>query len=193
MNSNEKNGFLRRLFGGVNMTWPVVLLYAVGTALVTGLFLILPIFKNTSFQRVGETLEAWILFAIILMANCKTPLESAQKTFVFFLVSQPLIYLLQVPFSWQGWGLFQYYPHWFMLTLLTFPAAYVGWYITKRNWVSLVILLPVLCFLAYTGFGGIQDAMARFPHHLLVAVFCFGQIVVYVLAFTPICGLSWKR
>lgn len=31
----------------------------------------------------------------------KKPLESALKTFVFFLISQPLIYLLQVPFSAQ--------------------------------------------------------------------------------------------
>ena len=50
-----------------------------------------------------------IMFAMIIISNCKTPKEAAAKTFVFFLISQPLIYLLQVPFSWQGWGLFHYY------------------------------------------------------------------------------------
>ncbi len=59
--------------------------FAVGTAVISTVFLIVPIFKNTSFMRMGETLEAWIFFAIIIIANCKKPLESALKTFVFFL------------------------------------------------------------------------------------------------------------
>lgn len=63
---------------------------------------------------------------LIIMANCQKPLESACKTFVFFLISQPLIYLLQVPFSSMGWGLFGYYWNWFIWTLLTFPMAFVG-------------------------------------------------------------------
>lgn len=54
----------------------------------------------------GETLEAWVFFAVIIIANAKSSLDSALKTFVFFLISQPLIYLLQVPFTWQGWGSF---------------------------------------------------------------------------------------
>ena len=124
-----KNTFKRltaKLYGGINLTWFKVILFAVGTAVLTTIFLVVPIFKDTSFMRMGETLEAWIFFAIIIIANSKSPLESALKTFVFFLISQPLIYLLQVPFSWQGWGLFQYYKHWFILTLCTFPAAFLA-------------------------------------------------------------------
>lgn len=37
--------------------------------------------------------------------NSKDPLDSALKTFVFFLISQPLVYLVQVSFSEMGWGL----------------------------------------------------------------------------------------
>ena len=97
----------------------------------------------------GETLEEWIFFAVIIIANAQKALLTRRfKTFVFFLISQPLIYLLQVPFSWQGWGLFQYYKYWFILTLCTFPAAYIGWYIRKKNWLSLLILMPVLILLA---------------------------------------------
>ena len=70
-----------------------------------------------------------IFFAVIIMSNCKKPLESALKTFAFFLISQPLIYLLQVPFSPMGWGLFSYYPYWFYWTPATFPMAFVGWFI----------------------------------------------------------------
>ncbi|MBQ5687389.1 MAG: hypothetical protein IIV23_06755, partial [Ruminococcus sp.] len=150
MTTENKNIFRRvtdKVYGGLPMGWPVVILYAVGTALLTTAFLLIPIFENTSFYRVGVTLEAWVFFAVIIMANCKKPLESALKTFVFFLISQPLIYLLQVPFSQMGWGLFMYYRYWFMWTLLTFPMAFVGWYIKKRNWLSLLILLPVVGFL----------------------------------------------
>ena len=105
-----KNGNITdRLFGGLNMSWMSVIIFSIVSAVLTAVFLIVPIFKGTSFIRVGETFEAWIFFAVIIMSNCKKPLESAEKTFVFFLISQPLIYLMQVPFSQLGWGIFGYY------------------------------------------------------------------------------------
>ena len=176
--------FTDKLYGGIRLTWPGVILYAVGTAILTTIFLVVPIFQGTSFVRMGETLEAWIFFAVILIANSKTPLESASKTFVFFLISQPLIYLFQVPFSWQGWGLFQYYKFWFILTLLTFPAAYLGWYIQKKNWLSLLILMPVLVFLVFTCEGGIKYVIHQFPSMLIMVVFCIAQIFLYLYTFT---------
>lgn len=193
MKNESKSLFARltdKLYGGLPMTWPAVILYAVATAVLTALFLIVPLFSGTSFARVGETLEAWIFFAVIIMANCKSPLESALKTFVFFLISQPLIYLLQVPFSWMGWGLFGYYRYWFILTLATFPAAFVGWYITKKNWLSVAIFAPVLCFLAATGFSTFRETTVDFPKYLLTTLFCFAQILLYILVFFP--ALSQK-
>ena len=173
-----------RLYGGLNMSWPAVILFAVGTAVLTAVFLIFPVFEDTSFARMGATFEAWIFFAVIIMANCKTPLESALKTFVFFLISQPLIYLLQVPFSSMGWGLFGYYRYWFIWTLLTLPMAYVGWYIKKRNWLSLLILLPILYVLTRDYVGGFQQAFRHFPRMIVMAVFCLGQVLLYLYAFT---------
>ena len=70
MEKTGKNILIRftdKLFGGLRMTWPVVILFAVGTALLTSVFLLVPIFKNTSFERMGVFLEAWILFAVIIM------------------------------------------------------------------------------------------------------------------------------
>lgn len=184
----EKRSGLRRftdkLYGGIELTWLGVVLYAVGTAVLTTFFLVVPVFQNSSFMRMGETLEAWIFFAVIIIANSKKPLESALKTFVFFLISQPLIYLLQVPFSWQGWGLFQYYRHWFFLTLGTFPAAFIGWYIKKKNWLSLLILTPVLCLLAYICEDGIKHVIHDFPNLLIMVLFCIAQILLYVYTFT---------
>ncbi|MBQ9469156.1 MAG: hypothetical protein IJU52_09140 [Clostridia bacterium] len=52
---------------------------------------------------------------------------------MFFLISQPLIYLFQVPFSWMGRGIFRYCSYWFFWTLGTFPMAFVGWYIKERT------------------------------------------------------------
>ena len=166
------------------MSCPVVILFATATAILTAIFLIVPIFKNTSFYRMGETFEAWIFFAVIIMANCKKPLESALKTFVFFLISQPLIYLLQVPFSWMGWGLFGYYKYWFIWTLCTLPMAFVGWYIRKKNWLSLLILAPILFLLTYTYVEGFQSAVLHFPRLIVMAVFCLGQVLLYLYTFT---------
>lgn len=187
MTTENKNIFRRitdKVYGGLPMSWPVVILYAVGAALLATAFLLIPIFENTSFYRVGVTFEAWIFFAVIIMANCKKPLESALKTFVFFLISQPLIYLMQVPFSWLGWGLFAFYRHWFLWTLLTFPMAFVGWYIKKRNWLSLLILTPVIGYLTFTCANAFLFAAKHFPYMLITALFCLLQVVVYLYTFT---------
>ena len=184
----EERSLLRRatdkFYGGINLTWLGVILYAVGTAVLTTVFLVVPIFKGTSFIRMGETLEAWIFFAVIIIANAKSPLDSALKTFVFFLISQPLIYLLQVPFSWQGWGLFQYYKHWFILTLCTFPAAYIGWYIKKKNWLSLFIMTPMVILLTYLCEDSLKYVIHQFPNLLITVVFCILQILLYLFTFT---------
>ena len=178
----SKTKFTDKLFGGIRMSWVKVILFAVVTAVVTSMFLLLPIFDNTSFREMGVSFEAWILFAVIIMTNCKKPLESALKTFVFFLISQPLIYLIQVPFSDMGWSLFGYYKYWFIWTLATFPMALVGWYLKKRNWLSLLILSPMICLLAFFGCGYVSRTIVDFPSHIISAVFCFGQIILYLYA-----------
>lgn len=166
------------------MSWPVTVMYAVAAALLTSIFLIMPVFKDTSFARMGVTFEAWIFFAVIIMANCRTPLESALKTFVFFLISQPLIYLIQVPFTVLGWRIFMYYRYWFIWTLLTLPMAYIGWYITKKNWLSLLILAPVLCYLTWLYVDGFRTAYSHFPRMLVMALFCLLQVLIYLYVFT---------
>ena len=167
------------------MKWWKVIVFAVAAAALTAIFLIIPVFKDTSFRKMGETFEAWILFAVIIMANCRSPLDSALKTFVFFLISQPLIYLLQVPFSWQGWALFGYYKYWFFWTLLTFPMAYVGWYIRKKNWLSLLIFLPVILYLTLVYVSSFSFAFRHFPRSLVAALFCLGQVLLYLYVFVP--------
>ena len=180
----EKKNLLQKFYGDLPMNWLVVILYAIGTAVLTAIFLIVPVFERTSFHRMGETFEAWIFFAVIIMANTKKPSESALKTFVFFLISQPLIYLFQVPFSSMGWQLFIYYRYWFIWTLLTIPMAFVGWYIKKKNWLSLLILFPILCWLMADTVGGFQFAYKHFPYQLIMALFCLAQVIIYLYVFT---------
>ena len=192
--TKDKKFFLRRftdkLFGGINMSWWKVIAFAVATAVVTVVFLIFPIFERTSFHRMGEYFEAWIFFAVIIMSNCKKPLEAALKTFVFFLVSQPLIYLFQVPFSDLGWQLFGYYRYWFIWTLLTLPMAFIGWYVRKKNWLSLLVLSPILVFLTFIYVNSSVFFVRHFPYQLVTALFCFAQVILYLYAFTP---KLWQR
>ena len=185
----ENKNIIRRitdkLFGGLSMSWLFVILFAAATAVLTAVFLIVPVFEKTSFHRMGVFLEAWIFFAVIIMSNCKNPLESALKTFVFFLISQPLIYLLQVPFNEMGWHIFAFYRYWFFWTLATFPMAFVGWYIRRKNWLSLLILSPVLVFLTYVYFGAFRFSFNHFPYRIVTGLFCLAQVALYLYVFTP--------
>ena len=180
----SRSSVFDKLFGGLNMSMLTVVIMAVGSAILTAVFLTVPLFKDTSFMQMGVTTEAWVLFAVVIMSNCKKPLESAVKTFLFFLISQPLIYLFQVPFTQDGFGIFRYYKYWFIITLLTFPAAFIGWFIKKKNWLSLLIFSPILCLLLFTAWGYFKNTVEAFPKHLIAALFCVGQTVLYVFVFT---------
>lgn len=168
---------IRKLFGGFEMTWKRLIIFAVLAGIYTALMAIL-VPDGNSFHDIAVTVEAWVLLAIIVIANCKKPLEAAIKTFVFFLISQPLVYLLQVPFNAYGWGIFAYYPYWFKITLLTFPGAFVGWYIKKDNIVAGIIFSVAAAILIMTGVGYVSGFPHYFPNHLLSAIYCFAIVPV---------------
>ncbi len=170
---------MKKLFGGINMTWKKVILFAILCGVYTGVMALIPATKDTSFRDISISFEWWILFAILIIVNSKTPLDSALKVFVFFLISQPLVYLVQVPFSPDGFGLFRYYPAWFEWTLLTFPMAFVGHYMKRDKWWGLLILAPMLLFLGFHYLGFFGEAVHFFPNHLLSALFCAVTLIVY--------------
>ena len=172
---------MKKIFGGIDLTWKKLIIFAIITAIYTATMAILPITADTSFRDIAATLEWWILFGVIIISNSKSPKDSALKCFVFFLISQPLIYLIQVPFTWQGWHLFSYYKYWFIWTLLTIPMGYIGYYIKKDNMLSVIILLPMLILLSIIGIGFFNSAFSNFPHHLLSGIFCFTAIILIIL------------
>lgn len=93
---------LRNLFGNINMTWLKVIIFSVITGVYTGLINQVPFLTDTSFTDIAVSLEFWIVFAIFIIVNCKKWWDAVLKCFVFFLISQPLVYLVEVPFL--GWG-----------------------------------------------------------------------------------------
>lgn len=172
---------MKKLFGEINLTWKKLIIFSILAGIYTAVMAILPITKDTSFRDIAIQLEAWILFGIIIVCNSKSPKESALKCFIFFLISQPLIYLLQVPFSSQGWHIFSYYGYWFKWTIACLPMGFIGYYIKKNNILSLIIILPALFLLTILGLGYLNQAINNFPHHLLSAIFCFALIITIVL------------
>ena len=85
----------------------------------------------------------------------------------------------------MGWGLFGYYRYWAMWTVATLPMAYVGWYIKKKNWLSLVILLPVLGLLTLDYTSSFIFTFKHFPYQIVTALFCLAQVLIYLYQFTP--------
>lgn len=172
---------MKKLFGGLPFSWGKLIVFAVICGLYAGLTTLMPFAKDTSLQDISISFEWWILFAILIIVNSESPLDSALKTFVFFLISQPLVYLVQVPFHADGFGLFRYYPTWFLWTLLTFPMAFVGYYMKKDKWWGLLILAPMLVFLGIHYQGYLREALTFFPNHLLSTLFCAATLIFYPL------------
>lgn len=173
----------KKYFGEYEMTWARVLIFAVITAVITAVLNLIPALSDTSFQDIAIVIDCWILFAMFIIMNCKTWKEASIKTFVFFLVSQPLIYLIEVPFDSMGWQLFNYYGHWFRMTVLTLPGAAIAFLVKKKNWISVAILSVATGYLACAAAEYFYIIIWRFPHHLLSCIFCIALSLFFIFAF----------
>ena len=172
----------KKVFGGINLTWPKLIISAVAAGVFTAIMAIIPALRNTSFHTITVTFEVWILFGIIIIMNSKSNLDSALKCFVFFLISQPLVYLIQVPFSWQGWRLFGYYKYWFIWTLLCLPMGFIGYYMKKGKWWGYLILLPMIALTADSYLNYFSDFLFYMPKFALICVFCICAMILYPVA-----------
>lgn len=173
---------LKKLFGGLNLTWPRLIIAAILAGVCTAAMAIIPALHYTSFITITTTFEVWILFGILIIMNSRSNLDAGLKCFVFFLISQPLVYLLQVPFSWQGWGLFAYYRTWFIWTLLCFPMGFIGYYMKKGRWWGYLILLPMIALTAYSYLTYFSDFLFARPRYLLISLFCVCAMLIYPAA-----------
>ena len=172
---------MKKLFGELNLTWPKLIIFAIIAGVYTGVMALIPQARDTSFADISITFEWWILFGTLIILNSKSNLDSGLKCIVFFLISQPLVYLVQVPFSHLGWGIFTYYKGWFIWTLFTFPMGFIGYWLKKDKWWGLFIIVPMMVFLGYHYSGFLRECWTYFPHHILSAIFCAVVIILFAL------------
>ena len=169
---------MKKLFGDINITWSKLIIMAIIIGIYTGAALLIPITRDTSFSDLGATFEVWIFFGIFIIMNSKTPKQSALKCFIFFLISQPIIYFVQDIV--EHTSLFStYYRTWFIWTLLCLPMGYFGYYMKKDKWWGLLILSPILLLLGFQYGYYIDKILFAFPRHLLTVLFCVITLIGY--------------
>ena len=172
---------MKKIFGELNITWKKLIIFSILIGIYTGVMSALPYTNDTSFEDIAITFEWWVLFGTLIIINSKSPKESALKCFMFFLISQPLVYLVQVPFNPYGWEIFKYYPEWFKWTLLTLPMGFIGNYLKKDKWWGLFIIVPVILFVGYHYSSFLRETLTFFPNHLLSTIFCAVSMILYSL------------
>lgn len=170
---------IAKQFGRINLTWPRLIIAAVIAGVYTAVVALIPALQDSSFHTIAVSFEVWILFGILIIMNSKSNLDSALKCFVFFLISQPLVYLIQVPFSELGWGLFGYYKFWFIWTLLCFPMGFIGYYMKMDKWWGYLILLPMIALTGESYLGYFSEFQFSMPRYILIVLFCAAGIILY--------------
>lgn len=173
---------MKKLLGGMKMSWGRVLVMALLSGALTGILNVIPALEGTSLTVPAVTPELWIVLALIIVLNCRKLWEAMGKVFLFFLVSQPLVYLVEVPFNSMGWELFSYYPRWGVATVLTIPAAFLAFQVKKGKWYSALILSVATGYLIFSAILALPTAVSDFPRMLLHVVFCvfFAFSLVFV-------------
>ena len=171
---------MKKIFGGVNLTWPKVIIMSFIIGIYTAIMAMLKIAHDTSFSDLTVSFEVWIFFGIFIIMNSKSPKDSALKCFVFFLISQPLIYLVQDIIN--GSHLFgQYYKYWFIWTVFCLPMGFIGYYIKKNKWWGILILAPILALLGKEFYTYLSKTVFSFPRHFLTLLFCLATLITYPL------------
>ncbi len=171
---------MKHIFGKLRMRWGAVLLFAAAAGIYTGAVMCFDFLKDTSFQDIGISYEWWVIFAVIIVVNCDKSWEAMLKCFVFFLISQPLVFAVQILFETltldMGW--YYYRSIWLPATFLTLPGGFVAYYCKKQNVLGAVILGLGNTLQAVYGVVYFAQAVRSFPHHLLSSIVCFASIFV---------------
>ena len=174
---------MKRLYGNLKMSWPTVILFAVATGIYTGLIMLVDVLQETSFQDIGISFEWWVIFAVIIVVNCDKSWEAMLKCFVFFLISQPLVYAVEVLCGHLTFYMAEYYYRtiWFPRTLLTLPGGFIAYFCKKQNPLGAVILGIGNTLQAVLAIHYISEACISFPRHILSGIVCI--VSVFVMSF----------
>ena len=180
--------YCEKLIHRTELSWKFIILFAAVCGIVTGLLMDLemqkyPSIADNSFFNIGICFEFWVYAAMIIICRTKKPLEAACKVFVFFLISQPLVYLMKVPFDKRGWETFVDYKGWFIRTLLTFPGAFIVWYTNRKDNISIAVFMVAVLFLSYEFARHFSTFITKFPFQLLAWLFIIFQLAEYIMSF----------
>lgn len=172
-----------KLFGKIRMSWGRVLLFSLIAGAWTGIVCLFPFLEKTSLHDIAVTFEWWVLFALVIVTNCKKSWDAALKCFVFFLISQPLCFAVQVLFGSLALDKAWYYLRlWLPKIILTLPGGFVAYYCRKQNWLGGAILGLGNALMLFLGADYFRRMLSSFPYHLLTVIVCFGGAVVTTLA-----------
>ena len=172
---------MKKLFGEMNLTWKRTILFAIIAGVYTAIMAMIPMAKDTSFADITVSFEVWIFFGIFIIMNSKSAKDSALKCLVFFLISQPLVYLIQDAIKHSNLFI-TYYRNWIFWTIATIPMGFIGYYMKKDEWWGLLILAPILVFLGEHYSTYLSKTMFSFPYHLLTTIFCLVTLIIYPIA-----------
>lgn len=172
-----------KLFGGLKMSWPAVILFAVVTGVYTGLVGSAKWLDDTSYRDIAVMVEWWVVFAVVIATNCKGPLECMLKIFIFFVISQPLVYLVEVALGATDPSMaWTYYTTiWGPRTLLTLPGGLLAFYIKKENPFGGVVMGMTFATQMLMGVSYAWMTVRNPPRHALSAAFCFASAVVMLV------------
>ena len=172
---------MKKVFGGINLTWPKIIIMAIIMGVYTAVMAMLPITSDTSFSDLAVTFEVWIFFGIFIIMNSKSAKDSALKCFIFFLISQPLVYLVQDVINHSNLFI-TYYRFWVSWTIGCIPMGFIGYYMKKDKWWGLLILTPILLLLGTSLGTYLSNTMFSFPRHILTVIFCISTLIIYPIA-----------
>ncbi len=168
------------LFGKLKMSWPAVIIFAVIAGVCTGAVMLNDAWADTSIQDIGISYEWWVIFAVIIVVNCHKNWDAMLKCFMFFVISQPLVYAVEIIFGSltvaQGW--YYYSAIWLPMTMLTLPGGFIAYYCKKQNFLGALILGIGNTIQGVLGVYYAAQAIANFPNHIVSSIVCFGSIFV---------------
>lgn len=170
---------MKKLYGNLKMNWICVILLALAAGAYTGFVMLVPTLKNTSFQDIGVLYEWWVIFAVIIVVNCKKAWDAMLKCFVFFAISQPLVFLVECIFGSLTYELaINYLRSWMLPILMTLPGGLIAYQCKKQNVFGAVILGLGNSIQAFMGMHYVSEVINNFPYHFLSAIVCFLSIAV---------------
>lgn len=180
--------YMKKWIRKEQLSYKDVVLFALVSGIITGMILDVEVLKidaimDNSLFNIGICFEFWVFATMLIVCRTKKPLEASCKVFLYFLISQPLVYLVKVPVDPRGWAVFADYTGWFVWTVLTFPGAFIAWYTNRKNNLGIAIFMVAILFLSYEFAQHFYVLIHHPPFQILACGFILFQVGAYVLSF----------